>query len=54
MLVGMGTRFERILLWVLFPIIIVDMIVHRESWDDFYDDHDPTWFEYGEINDVGN
>lgn len=37
---GMGTRLDRLFLWCLFPAIIVDIIIHGDDWDEYYD-NDP-------------
>ena len=35
---GISSKFETISLWLLIPLVILDMIIHPERWDDFYDD----------------
>jgi len=35
---GMAKRKYKILLWVLFPAIILDIVIHEDKWDEFYDD----------------
>jgi hypothetical protein len=39
---NLATRLDRIKLYFLIPLIIIDLIIHGDDWSEYYDS-DPLW-----------
>jgi len=42
-------KLDTALLWCLFPLIVIDIIIHGDKWDQFFEETDPLYYDFKEI-----